>query len=276
MKISPQNPIGVFDSGIGGLTVVKELMQILPNESIVYFGDTARVPYGTKSEKTIKEYSIQNTKFLLSKNVKIIVIACNTASAVALSEIQSMTELPVVGVIKPGAEAAVKNTKNKRVAVIGTTATIQSKAYEKEIKLIDPSIEVYGKACPLFVPIVEEGWSNHKIAQLAAEEYLSELKKKSIDTMVLGCTHYPLLKDTIQKVIGEDVILVDSGVETARVVKQILEKENLINQSTLKPNYSFFVSDLPQKFREVGEMFLGRQIENLVKVDLSLFLKPSF
>lgn len=268
MKISPQNPIGVFDSGIGGLTVVKELMQILPNESIVYFGDTARVPYGTKSEKTIKEYSIQNTKFLLSKNVKIIVIACNTASAVALSEIQSMTELPVVGVIKPGAEAAVKNTKNKRVAVIGTTATIQSKAYEKEIKLIDPSIEVYGKACPLFVPIVEEGWSNHKIAQLAAEEYLSELKKKSIDTMVLGCTHYPLLKDTIQKVIGEDVILVDSGVETARVVKQILEKENLINQSTLKPNYSFFVSDLPQKFREVGEMFLGRQIENLVKVDL--------
>lgn len=276
MIISPQNPIGVFDSGIGGLTVVKELMQILPNESIVYFGDTARVPYGTKSEKTIKEYSIQNTKFLLSKNVKIIVIACNTASAVALSEIQSMTELPVVGVIKPGAEAAVKNTKNKRVAVIGTTATIQSKAYEKEIKLIDPSIEVYGKACPLFVPIVEEGWSNHKIAQLAAEEYLSELKKKSIDTMVLGCTHYPLLKDTIQKVIGEDVILVDSGVETARVVKQILEKENLINQSTLKPNYSFFVSDLPQKFREVGEMFLGRQIENLVKVDLSLFLKPSF
>ncbi|MEJ5304558.1 MAG: glutamate racemase [Ignavibacteria bacterium] len=268
MKISPQNPIGVFDSGIGGLTVVKELMQILPNESIVYFGDTARVPYGTKSEKTIKEYSIQNTKFLLSQNVKLIVIACNTSSAVALSEIQSMTELPVVGVIKPGAEAAVKNTKNKRVAVIGTTATIQSKAYEKEIKLIDPSIEVYGKACPLFVPIVEEGWSNHKIAQLAAEEYLSELKKKSIDTMVLGCTHYPLLKDTIQKVIGEDVILVDSGVETARVVKQILEKENLINQSTLKPNYSFFVSDLPQKFREVGEMFLGRQIENLVKVDL--------
>lgn len=268
MTVSPENPIGVFDSGIGGLTVVRELMKILPNESIIYFGDTARVPYGTKSEKTIKEYSIHNTKFLLSHKVKTIVIACNTSSAVALNEIQSMTSLPVIGVIKPGAKAAAQITKNKRVAVIGTTATILSKAYEKEIKSIDSTIEVYGKACPLFVPIVEEGWSNHKIAELAAEEYLSELKKKSIDTMVLGCTHYPLLKNTIQKVVGENVALVDSGVETARVVKEILENENLLNRSTLKPNYTFFVSDLPQKFKEIGEMFLGREIENLIKIDL--------
>lgn len=268
MTISPENPIGVFDSGIGGLTVVRELMKILPNESIVYFGDTARVPYGTKSEKTIKEYSIHNTKFLLSHKVKTIVIACNTSSAVALTEIQSLTNLPVIGVIKPGSKAAAQITKNKRVAVIGTTATILSKAYEKEIKAIDPTIEVYGKACPLFVPIVEEGWSNHKIAELAAEEYLNELKKKSIDTMVLGCTHYPLLKNTIQKVVGENVVLVDSGVETARVVKDILENENLLNRSPMKPNYTFFVSDLPQKFKEIGEMFLGREIDNLIKIDL--------
>lgn len=268
MKISPENPIGVFDSGIGGLTVFKELMQILPNENIIYFGDTARVPYGTKSEQTIKEYSIQNTKFLLSKNVKAIVIACNTSSAVALSEIQSLTQIPVIGVIKPGSEAAAKITKNKKVAVIGTTATILSKAYEKEIKLIDPTIEVYGKDCPLFVPIVEEGWSNHKIAELAAEEYLAELRKQSIDTMVLGCTHYPLLRNTIQKVIGENVTLVDSGIETAKVVKEILKRENLLNKSSMKPNYTFFVSDLPQKFKQIGEMFLGREIDNLIKIDL--------
>ena len=268
MKITPENPIGVFDSGIGGLTVVRELIQILPNENIIYFGDTARVPYGTKSEKSIKEFSIQNTRFLISQNVKAIVIACNTSSAVALNEIQSMTNLPVIGVIKPSAEAAAKATKNKRVAVIGTTATILSKAYEKEIKSFDSSIEVFSKACPLFVPIVEEVWSNHKIAELAAEEYLTELKMNSIDTMVLGCTHYPLLKNTIQKVVGENVILVDSGVETAKIVKKILEKENLLNRSKIKANYTFFVSDLPQKFKQVGEMFLEREIDNLIKIDL--------
>lgn len=268
MKNLQSNPIGVFDSGIGGLTVVKELMKILPNENIIYFGDTARVPYGTKSENTIKEYSIQNTKFLLSQNVKAIVIACNTSSAIALEKIQEMTDLPVVGVIKPGSVAAVESTKNKRIAVIGTTATISSRAYEKEIKSIDTTIEVYGKACPLFVPIVEEGWFNHKIAYLAAEEYLSELRKYSIDTLVLGCTHYPLLKDTIQKVIGENVRLIDSGVETAKVVKKILEERDLLNNSELKPDYKFFVSDLPQQFKKIGEMFLGREIENLIKIDL--------
>lgn len=267
MSISRSNPIGVFDSGIGGLTVVKELMQILPKENIIYFGDTARVPYGTKSEKTIREFSIQNTKFLLSQNVKAIVIACNTSTAIALNDIQLIANLPVVGVINPGSVAAVESTKNKRIAVIGTTATISSSAYEREIKSIDASIEVYGKACPLFVPIVEEGWFNHKIAYLAAEEYLLELKKYSIDTLVLGCTHYPLLKDTIQKVIGEKVKLIDSGVETAKVVKKILEENDLLNQSELKPYYKFFVSDLPLQFKKVGEMFLGKKIENLIKID---------
>lgn len=267
MNSSPASPIGVFDSGIGGLTVVKELMNILPNENIVYFGDTARVPYGNKSERTIKEYSIQNTKFLLSKNVKMIVIACNTSSAIALDEIRSITDLPVVGVLKPGSEKAVEMTKNKRIAIIGTTATISSRSYEHEIKRLDPSIEVYGKACPLFVPIVEEGWSNHKIALLAAEEYLSELKKYSIDTMILGCTHYPLLKDTIQKVMGNRVHLIDSGVATAHTVKKILEEKKLINHSELKPDYVFYVSDLPNRFKQVGEMFLNRPIQNLIKIE---------
>jgi len=268
MKLSRSSPIGVFDSGIGGLTVVKELMRLLPNENIVYFGDTARVPYGTKSEKTIKEYSIQNTRFLLSQGVKAIVIACNTSSAIAIDDIQSIANVPVIGVINPGAKAAADSTIVKRIAVIGTTATIASKAYEKAIKQFDSDIEVYGKACPLFVPIVEEGWSNHKIAYLAAEEYLKELKKFSVDTLVLGCTHYPLLRDTIQKVIGENVKLIDSGVETAKVVKDILQENNLLNESKLKPDYKFFVSDLPQQFKKVGEMFLGREIENLVKIDL--------
>lgn len=267
MKVNSESPIGVFDSGIGGLTVVKELMNILPNENIVYFGDTARVPYGNKSERTIKEYSIQNTKFLLSKNVKMIVIACNTSSAIALDEIKSITDLPVTGVIKPGSEKAVEVTKNKRVAIIGTIATILSRAYEMELKKLDQSIEVYGKACPLFVPIVEEGWANHKIAFLAAEEYLSELKKFSIDTLILGCTHYPLLKDTIQKVMGNNVQLIDSGVATAHTVKKILEEKNLINQSRFKPNYVFYISDLPHRFKQVGEMFLNRPIENLIKIE---------
>ncbi len=268
MRDISNNPIGVFDSGIGGLTVVRELMQILPGENIVYFGDTARVPYGTKSEKTIREFSIQNTKFLLSQNVKAIVIACNTSSAIALNDIQSIANLPVIGVIEPGAVASVGTTKNKRIAVIGTTATISSKAYEKKIKSLEQTIEVYSKACPLFVPIVEEGWFNHKIAYLAAEEYLTELKRYSIDTLVLGCTHYPLLKDTIQKVMGDKVKLIDSGVETARVVKKVLEENDLLNQSDLRPYYKFFVSDLPQQFKKIGEMFLGREIENLIKIDL--------
>lgn len=268
MKDISKNPIGVFDSGVGGLTVVKELMKILPGENIIYFGDTARVPYGTKSEKTIREFSVQNTKFLLSQNVKVIVIACNTSSAIALNDIQSIANLPVIGVIEPGAVASVGTTKNKRIAVIGTTATISSKAYEKKIKSLDMTIEVYSKACPLFVPIVEEGWFNHKIAYLAAEEYLTELKRYSIDTLVLGCTHYPLLKDTIQKVMGEKVKLIDSGVKTARVVKKILQENNLLNQSEQRPYYKFFVSDLPQQFKKIGEMFLGKEIENLIKIDL--------
>ncbi len=268
MKVAPENPIGVFDSGLGGLTVVKEIINLLSRENIVYFGDTARVPYGIKSEETIREYSKQNARFLLSFNVKMIVIACNTSSAVSIEEVKKLSNVPVIGVIKPGAISAVRATTNKRIAVVGTNATVLSGAYEKEIKSIDSQIEVVSKACPLFVPIVEEGWADHKIALLTAQEYLGKLSSYSIDTLVLGCTHYPLLKNTIQKVVGENVKLIDSGVETAKLVKEILTQNDLLNHSTQNPNYQFYVSDLPHRFKEIGELFLGRKIEFLKKVDI--------
>lgn len=266
--LNSHQSIGIFDSGIGGLTVVKEIIRLLPNESLIYFGDTARVPYGTKSDSTIKEYSVQNTKFLLTHNVKLIVVACNSASSVALDEIQSRTDKPVVGVIKPGAEASVTATHQKRIAIIGTNATVSSRAYEHEIHKINSEIDVSGKACPLFVPIVEEGWMNHEIAFLTAKEYLFSLKKFAYDTMILGCTHYPLLKNVIRKVVGENVTLIDSGIETAKQVKNILIEMNLQNPSNQKPNRKYFVSDLPHKFKEIGEMFLGEKIESLIKVDI--------
>ncbi|MBU2444926.1 MAG: glutamate racemase [Bacteroidetes bacterium] len=264
----PQQPIGIFDSGIGGLTVVKEIIRLLPNESLIYFGDTARVPYGTKSDSTIKEYSVQDTKFLLTHNVKLIVVACNSASSVALDEIKSRTDKPVVGVIKPGAEAAVIASHHKRIAIIGTNATVSSRAYEHEIHKFNSEIDVAGKACPLFVPIVEEGWMDHEIAFLTAKEYLFSLKKFAYDTMILGCTHYPLLKNVIRKVVGENVTLIDSGIETAKQVKNILTEMNLLNPSNQKPNRKYFVSDLPHKFKEIGEMFLGEKIERITKIDL--------
>ncbi|MCX8010152.1 MAG: glutamate racemase, partial [Ignavibacteria bacterium] len=203
-----QKPIGIFDSGIGGLTVVKEIINLLPNENLIYFGDTARVPYGNKSNETIKHYSIQNTKFLLHHNVKMIVVACNSASSIALDVVSNYTDIPVIGVIKPGALSAVANTKNKRIVVIGTHATISNKAYEKEITNLNGNVQVMGKACPLFVPIVEEGWQNNEIAFLTAKEYLAPLKKFYFDTLILGCTHYPLLKKVIQRVVGEEVTLI--------------------------------------------------------------------
>jgi glutamate racemase len=260
--------IGIFDSGIGGLTVVKEIIRLLPNESLVYFGDTARVPYGTKSDGAIKEYSVQNTKFLLTHNVKLIVVACNSASSVALDEIKSWSDVPVIGVISPGADAAAKTSHIKRISVIGTNATVMSKAYEREINKINPEIEILGIACPLFVPIVEEGWIEHEIAYLAAKEYLSSLQKFSYDTMILGCTHYPLLKNVIRKVIGDNITLIDSGIETAKQVRNVLTEMNLLNSSHHRANRKYFVSDLPHKFKEIGEMFLGEKIESLIKVEI--------
>jgi len=263
-----EKPIGVFDSGIGGFTVVKHLSTVMPNEHIVYFGDTARVPYGSKSNSTVIEYSIQDTNFLLHKNVKVVVVACNTASSIAISELQKRFNVPVIGVIWPGAQMAVNETKNGKVGVIGTRATINNQAYSKTLKKINDKIEVFEKACPLFVPLAEEGWTRHKATYEIAGEYLKELREKGIDTLVLGCTHYPILADVIQEVIGSNVKLIDSGVATAETVKNEIHSSGLNTASASQGSLDLFVSDIPTKFQEVVELFLGRQVKEAVKVDL--------
>jgi len=267
--IDQDKPIGVFDSGIGGLTVVKRLSALLPSEDLIYFGDTARVPYGSKSNSTVIEYSIQNTNFLLSKNVKAVVVACNTASSIAMNELKEKFDIPVIGMIEPGAAMALKKTKNLKIGVIGTRATTGNKAYSSEILRWNNKINVIEKPCPLFVPLAEEGWLNHKATYEIANEYLSELKSIGIDTLVLGCTHYPILSKVIQQVIGDKVSLIDSGVASSEVVKKVLDELNL-----LKPNgkgkHDFYVSDIPLKFKEVAELFLGSKIEHVHKVDLEV------
>lgn len=263
-----EKPIGVFDSGIGGLTVVKRLLSVLPRESIVYFGDTARVPYGSKSNETVIEYSIENTKFLLNKNVKAVVVACNTASSVALPELRKRFDVPIIGVILPGADMAYKETRNGKIGVIGTRATINNEAYSNAIKEIDSGIEVFEKACPLFVPLVEEGWIHHKATFEIAEEYLKELREKNIDTLVLGCTHYPILANVIQEVIGKDVKLIDSGIATANVVRNEINRIGLETNSGVQGNLDLYVSDIPTTFKQVAELFLGRMINDVVKVEI--------
>jgi glutamate racemase len=259
-------PIGVFDSGIGGLTVVQALLRHLPNENLVYFGDTARVPYGPKSAQVVREYALQDTDELLKHDVKSIIIACNTVSAVALDVVQKRAKVPVLGVIIPGAEAAVRATRKKRVGVIGTLGTVLSNAYTHAIRQIDPDVQVYSQACPLFVPLAEEGWTSHPATELVAKEYLFPLTLEKIDTLILGCTHYPLLKDVIDTVLHKSVTLIDSGEATALTAVHMLEDKGLRNQSTLKPNVQFFVSDIPHKFAEVGERFLGRRLGKIQRV----------
>jgi glutamate racemase len=259
--------IGVFDSGIGGMTVMRALTHHLPYENIIYFGDTARVPYGPKSQQVVREYALQDTDVLLRHDVKLIIIACNTVSAVALDVVQKRAKVPVVGVILPGAEAAVRATKNKRIGVIGTVGTIFSNAYTNAIRQIDSDIKVFGQPCPLFVPLAEEGWIDHKATELIAKEYLFPLTLEKIDTLVLGCTHYPILRDVISKVLHQSVTLIDSGEATAFVVKNMLADLNLNNTSTLKPNLQFFVSDVPHKFTEIGERFLGKNLGKVHRVE---------
>jgi glutamate racemase len=256
----------VFDSGIGGLTVVRALTTVLPKENIVYFGDTARVPYGPKSPQVVREFAGQDTDVLLKHSVKLIVVACNTVSAVALDVVQKRSRVPVVGVIIPGAEAAVRNSKSGRIGVIGTVGTINSNAYVNAIRQASPKAKVFSAACPLFVPLVEEGWTDHKATELIAKEYLFPLTLEKIDTLVLGCTHYPLLKSVIDSVLHKQVTLVDSGEATAKVVAELLEKEGLENKSPQRPNLQFFVSDFPLKFAEVGERFLGEKLGKVERV----------
>ncbi len=255
---SARQPIGVFDSGIGGLTVVKALMEDLPSESIIYFGDTARVPYGTKSKTTIVKFSLESVEFLLRFDVKCIVIACNTASSWALPTLRKYFKVPIIGVIRPGALAAVRQTRNRRVGVIGTTATIHSGAYETAIQRLDPAIKVFSQHCPLFVPLVEEGWLNGGISKEIAAKYLEPLKRQRIDTLILGCTHYPLLAPTIQKAMGPGVTLVDSARQTAAEVRGVLLGADTLRDEARKPRYRFFVTDEPTHFLRVGERFLGR------------------
>lgn len=262
------NPIGFFDSGIGGLTVVKAVTRLMPNENIVYFGDTARVPYGSKSNDTVVEYSIQAANFLLRKNIKLLVVACNTASSVALNELRKFLTVPVIGMIEPGAKMALSESKNKRIGVIGTRATINNKAYAHELKRLNPKAKVFEEACPLFVPLAEEGWLDHKATELIAKTYLAEMKENKIDSLILGCTHYPILADIIQKVVGKSVKLVDSGTPAARLVEDYLNGRGLRNQSVHHGQSEFYVSDVPTKFREIAEIFLGKRITHLHKVEL--------
>lgn len=258
-------PIGVFDSGVGGLTVVKELMHFLPRESIVYFGDTARVPYGIKSKETVTKFSLESILFLLSKNVKFVVVACNTVSSLALPALRRFIRVPLIGVISPGVKEAVSVTRNKKIGVIATRATVKSNAYVDEIKKIDRRIKVFSTACPLFVPLAEEGWINSKVTEEVARTYLAPLKRAGIDTLILGCTHYPLLKNIISRVLGRNIRLVDSARQVALEVHQELNAYGM-SSNAKRMSHQFYVSDEPALFQEWAERFLSRPIQNIRKI----------
>lgn len=271
-------PVGVFDSGVGGLTVTREIMRQLPNENMVYFGDTARVPYGSKSKDNIIRYSRQIIRFLQTKNVKAIVIACNTASALALDVVKEETDIPIMGVIVPGAAAAVRVTRNKKIGVIGTEATIRSQMYSKVMKGMLPGVEVIGKPCPLFVPIVEEGFAKHKIAEEVIDYYLASMKETDIDTMILGCTHYPLLRSKIMKYLGDGISLVNPAYETAMELKKLLTEMDLLNeeessvegdgQVCANGSYEFYVSDTADKFKQFANSILPYDIRTTQRINI--------
>lgn len=263
--MSINKAIGVFDSGIGGLTVLKEIINLFPHEDTVYLGDTARVPYGTKSAETVTRYSLEITDFLINKGIKLLVVACNTASAVALPALREKHTLPIIGVIEPGARKAVATTKTGKVGVIGTEGTIKSGAYEKAIKALAPDIEVISKPCPLFVPLAEEGWTDNDVALAAAGRYLKDMK--DVDTLVLGCTHYPLLKGVISNIMGDKVTLIDSGEETALEVKRVLSKDGLLKKEGTGKR-TFYVTDTPERFVKVGLRFLGDGLEHAQRVEI--------
>lgn len=259
-------PVGVFDSGVGGLTVVKELIRALPGEDIVYFGDTARVPYGIKSKDTVIRFSIENILFLLKQDVKLICVACNTASSLALPEIKKHFRIPIVGVIAPGVKEAVYATRNKRIGIIGTRGTVKSRAYEIGIKQLDSRVSVTAVACPLFVPFVEEGWLSGPVLLEVARTYLKPLKSAGVDTVILGCTHYPLLKDTIRKVLGKEIRLIDSAKQVAMEVKEILANSGMLNKGG-RGRQKFYVSDNPEWFSGLAKRFLGRSIKDARRVN---------
>lgn len=261
-------PIGVFDSGVGGLTVVRALMERLPLEDIVYFGDTARVPYGIKSIPTIEHFTGQITDFLMERGVKMLIVACNTMAAVAAHEVIRRAEgIPVLDVIDAGARAAVGASRSGVIGVIGTPTTVNSNAYARRMHALDSSMRVFSQACPLFVPLVEEGWLEHEVTRLTAREYLKPVLAEGVDTLVLGCTHYPLLKPLLQDVVGTDIRLVDSAITTAEFAAARLASLNLANEGEAPTRYEFHVTDIPLRFQTIGERFLGRSLSTVSKVD---------
>lgn len=261
-------PIGIFDSGVGGLTVFRAIEQRLPNESLIYLGDTARIPYGVRSPATIERYAYECARFVQSRGVKAIVIACNTASALAASYLRSRFELPITGVIRPGSRRAVEKTRNGRIGVIATEATIGSGAYERAILAIRSGLEITSRACPLFVPLAEEGWLNHSVTRQVAEEYLAELRSSGVDTLVLGCTHYPILRPVIEQTMGDHISYVDSGEAVAIEVAKLLEERGLIRSDQRPRVEEFYVTDSADRFRRVAELFLGRPLESVATVKL--------
>ena len=268
--MTDNRPIGVFDSGIGGLTVLREIWEAVPEESTIYFGDNSRSPYGTKSRSTIIRYSLQNMKFLESRDVKMIVVACNTASAYAYEELKKRANVPVVEVVTPGADVACRATKNGRIGIIATKGTISTGVYKKAVEdraeeLGMKNIEIYQQACPLFVSLAEEGWWDKEVTRLTAEEYLKPLKDAGVDTLVMACTHYPLLSKVIQEVMGDNVVLVNTGEATAKVVKELLDKEGTASEGNNNPVREFYTSDEPELFEQVATPFLGEGLPSGTK-----------
>ena len=263
-----RRPIGVFDSGVGGLTVVRELLQQLPHESLIYYGDTARVPYGNKSPETVRRYAMEILDFLVGRGAKMVVVACNTASAHALELLRGAAPVPVEGVVEPGARAAVAASRSGRIGVIGTAGTIGSGAYDRAIRACSGAAAVVAKACPLFVPLVEEGWLDHPATRLVAEEYLAGFSAHRIDALVLGCTHYPLLKPLLADVLGPDIALIDSAEETARAVARELARSTLHAPKSATAQVHFVVSDAPDQFKRVGQRFLGGRVRDIERAVL--------
>ncbi|MDP3940440.1 MAG: glutamate racemase [Deltaproteobacteria bacterium] len=270
-----RDAIGIFDSGIGGLTVLRALSEALPYEDTIYLGDTARVPYGTRSAETVVRYAAQAAKFMAEKRVKLLVVACNTASAVALEAIRETcpsTHFPVVGVIDPGVREALRVSRTRRVGVIGTEATIRSDAYVRALKADDPAVQVFTKACPLFVPLAEEGWQESDVAALTAERYLAGFRDLGVDTLVLGCTHYPVLASVIQKTVGPEITLIDSASATASAVRDTLKDRALDRPApaagTRAASQRFYVTDAHERFVKVGSRFLGRDLAGVITVEL--------
>ncbi len=269
MSRSSEEAIGIFDSGIGGLTVLREIQKKLPHENLIYLGDTARVPYGTKSSDTVTRYSVHNVNFLIEKNIKMIVVACNTASAFALPFLQNTYKFPIIGVIEPGSQAALAASRTKHIGVIGTEGTIRSEAYSKTLQALQPQTRITSTTCPLFVPLAEEGWVEGEIPEGIAAVYLERLKKEaSLDTLILGCTHYPLLKKTIQKIMGPSVTLIDSAEATALFVEKVLLEKQIQSTSKNPGHVSFFATDSTEKFKSVGELFLQKPMSEVTHVSI--------